>query len=339
MKVNTNKILIRLFLLLITFGLYGIIWMMEITDNVNQLETPYKFKSKGNVLFLELITLGIYIFFWSWKIGETLDSIHQSAGNKQKGLKTKYLLCMFLCAPVGFYLMEREIIEIKGEEHQEQIKKSIGISTIVICGLALFLFIPSAWIVRQAFIVGSNTIGALFIEKMALTFNTVFSMPIYQVSYITLSIGMLGILPLYFTKTKLTKVGKIIRNIAVFFTAVTALFLLIFGFGYNSFYFEFSLFKMTNTLNLAMELCIIAVSLSSALLCAWESLQYGNSEKVKSVVWLVGYFVFGIAFIFNVIMIVIFSGSYDLRIGSRQIASLIIPYIAFYAIKLGLRSR
>ena len=66
---------------IITFGIYGIYWMIKINDEVNTLAGETSATTGGMVFLFSLITCGIYGLYWQFKMGERCDKIRGVNGS------------------------------------------------------------------------------------------------------------------------------------------------------------------------------------------------------------------------------------------------------------------
>lgn len=78
MNIAKRNIAVSIILSVITCGIYGIYWMIQLNDEINSLAGDTKAPSGGIVFLLSLITCGIYGWFWYYKMGEKCDTIKQS---------------------------------------------------------------------------------------------------------------------------------------------------------------------------------------------------------------------------------------------------------------------
>lgn len=70
--VTPRSVPICVILTIITCGLYGIYWFVEVTNEVNAV-TEEPGTSGGAAFLLTLITCNLYGIYWAWKIGDKLD--------------------------------------------------------------------------------------------------------------------------------------------------------------------------------------------------------------------------------------------------------------------------
>ena len=82
---------------IITCGIYGMVWQVNLADDVNRLNTKYKDNMSGlTVLLLTLITCGIYGMYWSYVTGNTLDEIKKEKGIYANNSGILYLIIYIL---------------------------------------------------------------------------------------------------------------------------------------------------------------------------------------------------------------------------------------------------
>lgn len=76
-KVNINErsIGINIFLSIITCGIYGIVWFVQLVDDLNAACGKTDEKGGGIVFLLSLITCGIYSLVWMYQAGEKVNAV------------------------------------------------------------------------------------------------------------------------------------------------------------------------------------------------------------------------------------------------------------------------
>lgn len=95
-----------LILSIVTCGIYGLVWMVQLANDVNTLSGDNS-TSGGTVLLLSLVTCGIYGWFWLYRCGERIDGVK---GNSQGHLSLLFLvLGLFGLAIVAYAIMQDEI--------------------------------------------------------------------------------------------------------------------------------------------------------------------------------------------------------------------------------------
>ena len=80
-QIQPRNIALCIILSIITFGIYGIYWMIKINDEVNTLAGEPYATTGGMVFLFSLITCGIYGLYWQFKMGERCDKIRGVNGS------------------------------------------------------------------------------------------------------------------------------------------------------------------------------------------------------------------------------------------------------------------
>lgn len=107
--MNRN-IVVSIILTIVTCGIYGWIWMVNMDKELNDLAgTPEE--AKGWMLFvLSLVTCGIYGFIWIYKMGEKVEIIKANAGQPSGNSPVLFLILMLCClGMVDYALMQSTI--------------------------------------------------------------------------------------------------------------------------------------------------------------------------------------------------------------------------------------
>lgn len=116
--IVARKLITCIILSIVTFGIYGIIWMISIVDDLNTAaQTPGE-PSGGTVFLLTLVTCGIYSYIWMYKAGEKVDRIRQMNG-MPAGNNTSLvylLLSVFGLGIVAYYLIQSELNNVAMSE-------------------------------------------------------------------------------------------------------------------------------------------------------------------------------------------------------------------------------
>lgn len=79
--VKERNIVLCIVFTIITCGIYGIYWMINMVDDLNAISGHPEDTSGGMVFLLSLITCGIYSWFWLYKAGKKLDEIDGTGDN------------------------------------------------------------------------------------------------------------------------------------------------------------------------------------------------------------------------------------------------------------------
>lgn len=69
--IQKREIVTCILLTFLTCGIYGIVWFINLTDDVAYLSEDPEFSGAKAFLFT-IITCGIYSFFWAYKLGKDI---------------------------------------------------------------------------------------------------------------------------------------------------------------------------------------------------------------------------------------------------------------------------
>ena len=105
--IRRRSIPLAVIFTIITFGIYGIYWMIRINDDVNQLAGEPEATSGGLVFLFSLITFGIYSYYWLYKMGERCDVI-QGKWNGSKSIL--YLVLGLVGLSIVSYALIQDVI-------------------------------------------------------------------------------------------------------------------------------------------------------------------------------------------------------------------------------------
>ena len=70
-KEDNKNIAVMLILTIITCGIYSLVWIYQITEDVNRLNEDNNM-SGGLTILLTIITCGIYLIYWGYDMGRKL---------------------------------------------------------------------------------------------------------------------------------------------------------------------------------------------------------------------------------------------------------------------------
>lgn len=291
--MKKRNYLLCVLLTIITLGLYGLYWLVQITDTVNELAKPYKKTSGVKALLFGLVTCGIYTYFWSWKIGVVLDHERSKAGLSPKNLKLLFLILTFFAWPASMALMQKEINEIGGVPEQNaslyDMQQNTGNRTmrwfVSIAGtFAVLLFLLVSYILKLGFIL-SNGIGKgwgydfiLWMnDTLTLTYNTFsFSLILAGICIPVISCLFLG--PCYGGGK--SKAVRIVTMAAMILLSVS---LLINGVFYKQFYVVFRVLSSLFVCNLVMVSSMLVAGIGAAVFCSIEFMISVSVNKLRSI--------------------------------------------------------
>lgn len=101
--MKQRNIALAIILTIVTCGIYGLYWMVQLNNDINTLAEEDNATSGGKVILLSIITCGIYSIYWNFKMGERVDRIKGSDGNSH----ILYLiLCIIGLGIVNFAIMQ-----------------------------------------------------------------------------------------------------------------------------------------------------------------------------------------------------------------------------------------
>lgn len=108
--VKEKNIVVSILLTIVTCGIYGIIWMLNITEDVDTIsENPNK-RSGGMVILLTIVTCGIYSFYWWYKNGELLEQAGKNSNVSTNSSAVLYLILSIVgLSIVNYVLVQADI--------------------------------------------------------------------------------------------------------------------------------------------------------------------------------------------------------------------------------------
>ena len=107
--VKERNIAVCIILSIVTCGIYGIIWFVSITDDINTLSGDYK-TSGGMAFLFSIITCGLYGIYWMYNQGRKIDMAKANKGIPSSNSGILYLILSILgLGIVSYCLMQNEI--------------------------------------------------------------------------------------------------------------------------------------------------------------------------------------------------------------------------------------
>lgn len=104
--ISRREIGLYILFTLITFGIYGIYWMIVLNDDVNEIVGDRNAATGGVVFLFSLVTCGIYGVYWIYCMGEKLDRFNDRDG--ESGL-LYVLLSIFCLSIVAYCIMQDQV--------------------------------------------------------------------------------------------------------------------------------------------------------------------------------------------------------------------------------------
>lgn len=94
--LKKRGIILGIILTFVTLGIYGIVWMICLSNELSDYNDE---KKNGLVEFLlMLVTFGIYYIYWNYKMGKKVLRAEEKAGKKGKDNSVIYAILSFLGA-------------------------------------------------------------------------------------------------------------------------------------------------------------------------------------------------------------------------------------------------
>lgn len=107
--VKERNIVTAIILSIVTCGIYGIVWMIGITDDAAYLNDDKNMKGV-TVFLLGLVTCGIYYFYWYFKMGKTMNEIGNKKGVQIADNSVLYLILgIFGLGIVNYCLIQSDL--------------------------------------------------------------------------------------------------------------------------------------------------------------------------------------------------------------------------------------
>lgn len=93
--MHQRSVALCIVLTIITCGIYGLYWMVCLTDDSTEV-TGMGRTSGGMALVFTLITCTLYLPYWAYKMGEKLDASRAQRGLPSGNLSIVYLVLSLL---------------------------------------------------------------------------------------------------------------------------------------------------------------------------------------------------------------------------------------------------
>lgn len=108
--MQQRSIPLYIILSIVTCGIFGLVWFVMITNDLNQLEGNPQATSGGLSLLLTIVTCGIYGLYWAFKCGEKIDNIKSSRGIASSNSGILYLILYLVTGGIISYaLIQNEL--------------------------------------------------------------------------------------------------------------------------------------------------------------------------------------------------------------------------------------
>ena len=114
MRLQVRNIGMCIVLSIITCGIYGIVWLIEMVNDLNAMANEPNATSGGMVFLLSIITCNIYMWFWMYKAGELINKAKMNRGRPADNSNSiLYLvLSLFGLNIVSYALIQNELNQL-----------------------------------------------------------------------------------------------------------------------------------------------------------------------------------------------------------------------------------
>jgi len=106
--VNQKNIVVSIIFSIITFGIYGLFWIVKQTDDSITL-VEEKGTQGLTVLFFTIITVGIYGIYWALSMNKRLNKIEIKKGIESKNYGVLYIAFYLLGVIITLALIQSRI--------------------------------------------------------------------------------------------------------------------------------------------------------------------------------------------------------------------------------------
>lgn len=105
--IQERNIGLYIVLTLVTCGIFGLYWLVVITEDMNSLAEDGDNTDGALVLLLTIVTCGIYGLYWAYKQGQRIDKLNGMQGGSTGIL---YLILNFIgLSLVTYALLQNEL--------------------------------------------------------------------------------------------------------------------------------------------------------------------------------------------------------------------------------------
>lgn len=110
MFISKRDLVLNIILTIVTCGIWGIIWEVQIADDIKLLTGEEDLASGVVLVLLSLVTCGIYFIFWVYNAANKLELVKAGYGlpTESKGL-VYVVLSIFGFSIVALALMQNDL--------------------------------------------------------------------------------------------------------------------------------------------------------------------------------------------------------------------------------------
>lgn len=110
--IKERNILTNLILTIVTFGIYGVVWFITITNDIENA-SGHSGTSGGMAFLFTLLTCGFYQFFWSYSMGKKMCNIREEHGLNASDNSVLYVILSVLGLNlINYCILQSELNEI-----------------------------------------------------------------------------------------------------------------------------------------------------------------------------------------------------------------------------------
>ncbi|MBR6917682.1 MAG: DUF4234 domain-containing protein [Clostridia bacterium] len=109
-----KNIAVAIILSIVTCGIYSIIWLINMVDQINEASDNPSATPGGTVFLLSIVTCGIYLYYWLYKAGGQVNSAKERRGipaDSSSGI-IYLVLAIFGLSIVSYALIQSELNKI-----------------------------------------------------------------------------------------------------------------------------------------------------------------------------------------------------------------------------------
>jgi hypothetical protein len=110
--MEKRNIAVCIILSLVTCGIYGLVWFVQMTDDVANASDDHSI-SGGMALLLTIITCGLYQIYWAYKMGKLVAQAQENYGQSGNDNSTLYLILqIFGLGIVNYCLIQSDLNQL-----------------------------------------------------------------------------------------------------------------------------------------------------------------------------------------------------------------------------------
>lgn len=112
MKEEKN-IVLNIILSIITCGIYGLIWLVQLTDDARDYSGDTEMQSGVLALVLTIVTCGLYGFYWDYKMGKMIHDAQAKNNLPANDNSIMYIILQLVgLSIVNYCLMQSDLNQI-----------------------------------------------------------------------------------------------------------------------------------------------------------------------------------------------------------------------------------